>query len=170
MTLAVVACGGDGQESLSGSTLESLVADDDDGALRLAGERVDVVNGCTIEPHTRCTAVDLRGADLSGVNLAWATLRRVDLSGARLVGADLRGADLRETDLSGADLSGAQMRGADLRSATLTRTDLSGAMLDRARFSAISQLNSSIIDGARMTGTRVCDIRPRPLLATRVIC
>jgi hypothetical protein len=50
---------------------------------------------------------DLRGANLSGANLADA-----NLSGANLADADLRGADLYGANLRGADLYGANLRGA----------------------------------------------------------
>ena len=43
--------------------------------------------------------VDLRRADLSGVNLRFAALDGVDLRGANLSRTDLRGADLRSAEL-----------------------------------------------------------------------
>jgi len=74
----------------------------------------------------------LRGADLSGSNLAYTNFSHADLSGsrfrqARLVGANLGGALLNDTDLVGADLSYADLHDASLVSATLT-----GATLDHA--------------------------------------
>ena len=53
------------------------------------------------------SSANLRGANLSDVNLCRANLR----------GADLRDADLRGTDLSSANLRDADLRGADLSSA-----------------------------------------------------
>jgi uncharacterized protein YjbI with pentapeptide repeats len=65
---------------------------------------------------------DLRGANLSGVDLQDADLRGANLSGANLLGADLRDADLRDADLCRADLLGADLRDADLRGAKLNQS------------------------------------------------
>jgi uncharacterized protein YjbI with pentapeptide repeats len=73
------------------------------------------------------TRADLRGANLTDVNLSGADLRRADLSGANLSGTDLRGANL-----SGANLSGADLRRANLTNVTWpfwlsVNADLTGA-------------------------------------------
>ncbi len=52
---------------------------------------------------------DLRGADLTGADLALANLRHAVLTGADLMGAVLRGADLRDAVLMGANLRGATL-------------------------------------------------------------
>lgn len=57
-----------------------------------------------INGETGGIRVDLRGADLRGMNLQ---------------GVDLRGADLRDMNLRGANLQGANLRDADLRGANL---------------------------------------------------
>lgn len=87
---------------------------------------------------------NLRGCDLSGAWLADAYLVGTDLRDARLFesymercylryakldGADLRRADLRSADLSGASLRGADLRGSILRGAYLDDADLRGANL-----------------------------------------
>ena len=78
-------------------------------------------------------AVDLRGADLFGVDLRRRDLRAADLRGALLVGADLRGVDLRVASLLGADLRGTDLRGADLREVLyLTQAQLQAARGDTA--------------------------------------
>ena len=81
---------------------------------------------------------DLRGADLSNVDLQYADLydaylRDADLRGADLKYADLREADLRGADLRGADLKYADLRGADLKCASLRKADLRKADLRGAR-------------------------------------
>lgn len=64
--------------------------------------------------------VDLRGKDLSRVNLGWADLRDANLRDAKLIDADLSHADLR----------GADLRGADLRGCVLDHAELSGVRVE----------------------------------------
>ncbi|MBB4824865.1 uncharacterized protein YjbI with pentapeptide repeats [Sporosarcina luteola] len=72
-----------------------------------------------------------RGTDLIGVNLRNADLRGMNFRGSLLIGADLRQADLRETDMIGADLRAANLSGADLRgSLFLTQAQVNSATGD----------------------------------------
>lgn len=73
--------------------------------------------------------VDLRDADLNGVNLCRANLRGADLRGVDFLDTNLRFADLSGADLSGANLRSADLEGASLRSASLKGADLSGVDL-----------------------------------------
>jgi len=106
-----------------------------------AFERADVDR---LKELNRCESCDLSGADLTGINLAYADLTRANLSwanltgvqlgqanlsGANLAGANLTGAKLNMADLTGANLSGARLLDARLYKATLDGTDLSGADL-----------------------------------------
>lgn len=82
--------------------------------------------------------VDVGGYDLCRVDFMGADLRRAqlqgsDLSEANLIRADLRGADLRECRLYNTTLRGAQLAQADLTGATLGHTDLFLADLRGAR-------------------------------------
>jgi len=63
--------------------------------------------------------VDLADANLSGMNLSGADLKRVDL-----VGSDLGGASLRRAQLNESNLAMAKFVGADLRNANLGQQDL----------------------------------------------
>ncbi|MBI4297477.1 MAG: pentapeptide repeat-containing protein [Chloroflexi bacterium] len=82
---------------------------------------------------------DLRGLDLSGINLRGAYLYPVDFTGTNLTGADLRkakvfdgnfeGSVLRHADLRRATFSHANLRGADLYMARLERAALPSADL-----------------------------------------
>jgi uncharacterized protein YjbI with pentapeptide repeats len=77
-----------------------------------------------------CVRCDLRGANLSKLNLSGANLREVNLTGANLSGANLSDADLTNGNLAsavlnGADLNNASLTGANLRAASLQNTDLS---------------------------------------------
>lgn len=67
---------------------------------------------------------DLRGTDLSDVDLSGANLRHVNLSCAKLIGANLRDANLSGSNLSEAKLMCANLRGADLSDARICDTDL----------------------------------------------
>jgi uncharacterized protein YjbI with pentapeptide repeats len=83
------------------------------------------------------SSVDLHGADLSGAQLREAHLRRAVLHKARLAEVDLRWAnldeaDLREAYLRQADMSGAHLREADMRGVYLREADLCGANLTGA--------------------------------------
>jgi uncharacterized protein YjbI with pentapeptide repeats len=81
--------------------------------------------------------VDLRDAELDGLDVpqvcfVHSNLDRAHLTGARLGGATLSDALLRGTDLSGADLRGADLTRADLDGAILLGADLSNAELGDA--------------------------------------
>ena len=92
-----------------------------------AGERLegDELRGAVLSARD-----DLSGANLTGANLQFITLRGSNLSRANLSGADLwkaglHGANLSEADLSGANLilvhlNGANLSGANLQGATYT--------------------------------------------------
>ena len=89
------------------------------------------------------TQEDLKGNDLNGVDLRYATL-----SGANLSNTNLTGANLKHTDISGANLSNTNLTGADLRysnlpEANLSNTNLSGANL---RYANLTGANLSRVD------------------------
>jgi uncharacterized protein YjbI with pentapeptide repeats len=93
-------------------------------------------------------------ANLSGVQLPGAALRRANLScailnGARLSRASLAGAALQYAYLIGADLRGADLAGAYLISASLENADLRHADLREAR------LNGANIQGAMLQGANL---------------
>lgn len=91
--------------------------------------------------------INVRYADLGGVNLAAVVLLGAVLDGSNLRDARMTHADLRRVSLKDADLTGADLRGADLTGATvacahldnaqltdalLVKADLTGATLKRA--------------------------------------
>jgi uncharacterized protein YjbI with pentapeptide repeats len=75
---------------------------------------------------------NLRGQDLSHMDLRDALLMYADLSHANLSGSDLRGANLFQADLSHANLTQAHLDGAELTKANLSRANLTGAKLPHA--------------------------------------
>lgn len=77
-------------------------------------------------------ALELEGADLSGLDL-----RNARLQAARLAGCNLERSDLRNVRFNSADLRGCNLRQADLRGASLHRADLTGADLRGARLDPI---------------------------------
>ncbi len=75
-------------------------------------------------------AVDLRAANLRGVDLSYADLSAANLSQTNLRGADLSYANLSEANLQSSDLRGASLIGTDLRAALLETADLKEADYD----------------------------------------
>lgn len=65
--------------------------------------------------------------------MSGATLSRVDLTGAQLAAATLDDAELAEVTLVGADLDSASLRGARIVRCSFVRTQMSVAKLERAR-------------------------------------
>ena len=79
---------------------------------------------------------NLKGADLSGLNLNGVNLIRGDLSNANLSGSSLINADLIFVNFTKANLSNA-----DLQGATLNETIWLGALVDQCNFGAGIGLN-----------------------------
>jgi uncharacterized protein YjbI with pentapeptide repeats len=115
---------------------------------------------------------DLRGANLTGINLRAAELSRVDLTTARLSRADLTQATLTAAKLSKADfsqanlvvanvdhadLTGADLNEADLSSAVLDESDLRETMLLDTNFSNTC-LNGTAFHNCTMGGTQLGNI------------
>ncbi|PSF35400.1 pentapeptide repeat-containing protein [Aphanothece hegewaldii CCALA 016] len=110
---------------------------------------------------------DLRGlnlsyADLSGADLSYANLREVDLTGANLSEAnlneaDLTGANLQQANLEGAYLIKAYLIKTNLKETNLSKAYLTGAYLTKSDCSHANlsgaYLNSSKITGTIMTGS-----------------
>jgi hypothetical protein len=113
--------------------------------------------------------LDLLEANLSGANLNWADLSGVEMSDVHLSDAHLNDADIGDgtilfnADLSGANLSGANLSGADLRETYLVETnlrdtDLSGANLRDARGVTDKQLlQAKTLEGATMPDGSIHD-------------
>lgn len=129
---------------------------------RLPKRKTNTKDGTGLTVVTRLKGSDLRGQNLSGVdlrraqlqdaNLSGATLVKTDiteahLKGARLARADLVGARLRRADLADADLSWASLLGADLRGAVLWGATLRAAKLTGAQ---IDSLDGSDTFGAAL--------------------
>ena len=74
--------------------------------------------------------LDLRFADLRGLEFYDAHLEWTDFYGAHLDGAKMWGAVLRHAKLDNAHLAGAILRGAQLQDASLNGADLTGALFD----------------------------------------
>jgi hypothetical protein len=132
LLLAAVACGGS-QDSEGPAAVEPLSE-----VVREAGDDVQMVGSCPIEPNAQCpganlsVAEDLSGADLSGANLSKANLSGLDLFFSNFTGADLQGANLSNANLTIANFSQANLQSADLRGADFEGSDLTGANLQGA--------------------------------------
>jgi uncharacterized protein YjbI with pentapeptide repeats len=124
-------------------------------------ENPDVIPDMSRESlsHAELIGVNLRDAKLRKVDLSWAdlggaTFRGADLSAANLRGAHLFRAFLREADLRGADLSEADLRGAQVIEANLSGANLSGARLTEANLSG-SRLIETNLHRANLDGTHL---------------
>lgn len=83
-----------------------------------------------LDNETGGERADLRFEELKGINLSGVDLRKANLFGADLQGANLRGADLDETNLWLTDLRGADLRGANITAKTLFElTKMDGAKM-----------------------------------------
>ncbi len=85
----------------------------------------------------KCLECDLSGMDLAKASMKGAYLERVNFEGANLEkanlkGANLKAANLRNANLRGANLEGADLYKADLEGANLTDANLEGASIDGA--------------------------------------
>lgn len=78
--------------------------------------------------------LDLRGVDLSGVDLTRKNLSHLDLSLTCFNGAKLTDSDLSHSNLSMASLHGASLSGANLAHANFFGADLTSAFLMRSNF------------------------------------
>jgi hypothetical protein len=92
--------------------------------------------------------IEIQGANLSGANLNRAYLSRAYLSGANLSEADLSEANLSRAYLSRANLSEAYLSEADLSEANLSGANLSEADLSGANLSISKNLTREQIDYA----------------------
>jgi hypothetical protein len=98
--------------------------------IRYSNPLGQTINGCVIEPYTRCILADLTYANLYRANLTGATLAFANLSFANLTGATLAGANLSFAILNRANLTGANLTGANLKGAKM----LTDAILTGAKF------------------------------------
>jgi hypothetical protein len=91
------------------------------------------------------TLVDLRNANLVGMDLQNIVLVSAHLDGANLEKADLRSADLRSTSLSDGNLRGAKLSGAMMTHCSLERANLCDAEL------FLTNLSDADLSGANLT-------------------
>ena len=84
-----------------------------------------------------------RGCDLSGANLAGASLNGADLREAKLIKANLKGAELRNAKLNQANLTGVSLSSADLRGASLVEVQSSWSDCADFKDANLSQANLS---------------------------
>jgi hypothetical protein len=98
------------------------------------GGACGAVNGCAIQPYTRCPGFDLSHADLVNSNLSHADLSYANVSYADLSNANLSYAALYNAVLSNATLEYVHLHQANLEFAGLSHADLSHGFLAQADF------------------------------------
>jgi len=97
----------------------------------------------------KSATINLRGRDLSGIDLSFARLGKADLAKARLEGAQLYLAHLTGANLAGAHLEGAHLIEANLEGANLIEAHLEGAYLARAHLEG-AYLVEAHLEGANL--------------------
>ena len=100
--------------------------------------------------------IQLRRADLRGLDLSHADLRGADLSYSNLRDVNLSGANLSEVYLDEADLSGANLQGTNLQNASLIKAYLMKTNLENANLSQAyltgAYLTKAIVINANLAG------------------
>jgi uncharacterized protein YjbI with pentapeptide repeats len=109
-----------------------------------------------LEIRMRAKGIDLRGANLIGVNLAWLplTLMSGGLSGRKMAERTEEELEAAAVHLEGANLTGTHLEGAALRSAHLEGAILKQARLDRARLQR-THLEGASLELAHLEGTQL---------------
>jgi len=97
--------------------------------------------------------IDLKGADLKGVNLAGADLTEAELSGADLTGADLSDTILKNCSLRYANFKNTNLNRADLCSSDLYKTNLTYSKL------FMTNLNKAKLINADLSNSKLVDTK-----------
>lgn len=100
----------------------------------------------------------LSGSDLTRSNLSWATLRHASLEGANLKLAWLDQTILNYSDLRDANLSWASLRGTSLKGANLSGADLTNAKMEGVAFGDNDLSEVKGLDTVAHTGPSIIDI------------
>jgi sugar lactone lactonase YvrE len=94
-----------------------------------------------LRPGANLQFADLRGLDLSGIDLAGANLQHAKLTGSTLSGANFTGANLQWADLSGATLTGTTTASTDFNGANMQHVNLAGAVCGTPNYVTASGAN-----------------------------
>jgi uncharacterized protein YjbI with pentapeptide repeats len=105
--------------------------------------------------------VDLSGADLSEVDFSKTSLYQANLRGANLCKANLSTAILQEADLSGASLIEANLKDKKFPQTNLSRADLSKANLSGVKFYTSTNLNNTNFSSANLSGADLSGLNLR---------
>lgn len=113
------------------------------------------INGCLVQPDTKCTNSDFKNLDLSDAQFTNAVLMNADFSGANLTRVDFRNAQLVN-----ANFSGAYFRKTNLGSANLSKADLRGIRIEETSFMFVN-LQRANLSGLDLSGVdmRFADLR-----------
>lgn len=91
------------------------------------------INIDNLQPNDEFEQVNLREADLNGIELYHSNLAGSDLCGANLYGADLHGTNFSHAKLENADLRSTNLRGGQLIKSNLKNANLHGADISYIR-------------------------------------
>lgn len=109
--------------------------------------------------NLQCVTLCESRLDLSGANLAYASLHSANLTGVYLGGTNLYGAFLQRANLTRAGLSSANLENANLTSANLENARLIEANLENANLARANLTSAEIqyanLGGANLTGANL---------------
>lgn len=105
-------------------------------------------------PFLKSRRADIRGANLSAVDLTFASMPDIRANGAEFIGAKLKRAAMSRAQLVRADLTRANLIEADLRRADLYRAVAEGARMTSADLSD-ADVSHAVLTGASMRHARL---------------
>jgi hypothetical protein len=123
---------GEDEDEVEDSDWDEDEDDEEDAPPFRAASLHDLLTHLAI--HQVHLSLDLRGADLRGLDLSEVYFSCDTIAGADLTGANLRDAVLTECDFTRVNFTGADLRGALLHGADLTGANLADAQLTCASF------------------------------------
>ena len=112
--------------------------------------------------------LNLKGANLSPIQLPWSQLKEVILIEANLENANLQGANLSNSMLSKVQLSGANLQDSDLSNSSLIEAQMKGTKLRNANLLK-AHLMEADLTGADLRGANLIDANLNGANLTRVI-
>ena len=130
---------------------KSVIREDIQAVMTAIGSRSETGLGC--EKATKSFGLEIQHS-IARVTVSRRAYFWLDLRGANLRGVDLCEANLSSANFSGADLSNSQLLEANLSNAILTSINLSNAMLFRANLSG-ADLNSANLSNATLASANL---------------
>jgi uncharacterized protein YjbI with pentapeptide repeats len=101
--------------------------------------------------------IDFTNANLRGIHLAWADIRKIALSGSDLTEADLKWTHFENANLANTKMVHGNLKGAYLRGANLQKSNLAWANLQEANLTG-ANLGETHLEGAILLGAILTNV------------